>query len=66
MKMAEESNVTKDTDFKKPRVMIFETMKPWNNGAEIAKRSIMEAIDSGTLTLTEEQEKKLRKICSKK
>ena len=66
MKMAEESNALMDTDFKKSTDMFLESMDLWCRGAEIAQRAISETIDSGMLTLTEEQEKKLCEICSEK
>lgn len=66
MKMAEESNALMDTDFKKSMNTFIEAMNLWSSGAEIAQRAINEVIDSGLLTLTEEQEKKLCEICSEK
>ena len=64
MKMAEESNVLMDVDFKKSNEMFIESMELWGKGCKMALSAIDEAIDSGLMELTEEQEKKLCEICS--
>ena len=64
MKMAEESNALMDVDFKKSNEMFIESMELWGKGCKMALGAISEAIDSGLMALTEEQEKKLCKICS--
>ena len=66
MKMAEESNVLMDVDFKKSNEMFIESMELWGKGCKIALIVINEAIDSGMMALTEEQEKKLGTICLEK
>jgi hypothetical protein len=66
MQMAEESIALMDTDFKKSMDMFLEAMDLLSKGTKIAQRAINEAIDSGMLTLTEDQEKKLCEIYSKK
>ena len=66
MKMAEESNALMDVDFKKSNEMFIESMELWGKGCKIAFSAINEAIDSGLMALTEEQEKKLCEICSEK
>ena len=64
MKMAEESNTLMDVDFKKSNEMFIESMELWGKGCKMALGAISEAIDSGLMALTEEQEKKLCEICS--
>ena len=64
MKMAEESNALMEVDFRKSNEMFIESMELWGKGAKMALNVINEAIDSGLMALTEEQEKKLCKICS--
>lgn len=59
MKMAEESNALMDVDFKKSNEMFMESMELWGKGCKMALSAIDEAIDSGLMPLTEEQEKKL-------
>ena len=66
MKMAEESNALMDVDFKKSNEMFIESMELWGKGCKIAFSAINEAIDSGLMALTEEQEKKLCEICLEK
>ena len=66
MKMAEESNVLMEVDFKKSNEMFIESMELWGKGCKMALSAINEAIESGLMTLTEEQEKKLCEICSEK
>ncbi len=66
MKMAEASNVLMDVDFKRSNEMFIESMKLWSQGCKMALGAISEAIDSGLMALTEEQEKKLCEICSEK
>jgi hypothetical protein len=62
MKMAEESNALMDVDFKKSNEMFMESMELWGKGCKMALSAIDEAIDSGLMALTEEQEKKLCEI----
>jgi uncharacterized protein YjbI with pentapeptide repeats len=62
MKMAAESNSLMDTDLKKSMDMFLESMDLWCKGCEISQRAIDESIDCGMLSLTEEQEEKLREI----
>ena len=64
MKMAEESNALMEVDFRKSNEMFIESMELWGKVAKMALNVINEAIDSGLMALTEEQEKKLCKICS--
>lgn len=59
MKMAEEFNALMDVDFKKSNEMFMESMELWGKGCKMALSAIDEAIDSGLMALTEEQEKKL-------
>lgn len=59
MKMAEESNALMDVDFKKSNEMFMESMELWGKGCKMVLSAIDEAIDSGLMPLTEEQEKKL-------
>ena len=59
MKKAEESNALMDVDFKKSNEMFMESMELWGKGCKMALSAIDEAIDSGLMALTEEQEKKL-------
>ena len=66
MKMAKESNALMDVDFKKSNEIFIESMELWGKGCKIALSAINEAIDSGLMALTEEQEEKLREICSEK
>lgn len=66
MKMAEESSALMEVDFKKSNEMFIESMELWDKGCKIALIAINEAIDSGMMTLTEEQEKKLCEICLEK
>ena len=66
MKMAEEFNALMDVDFKKSNEMFIESMELWGKGCKIALSAINEAIDSGLMALTEEQEKKLCAICLEK
>ena len=66
MQMAEESIALMDVDFQKSIDMFLEAMDLLSNGTKIAQCAINEAIDSGMLTLTDEQEKKLCEINSKK
>ena len=66
MRMAEESNAIMEVDFRKSNEMFIESMELWGKGCKIALSAINEAIDSGLMALTEEQEKKLREICLKK
>ena len=63
MKMAEESNALMAVDFKKSNEMFIESMELWGKGCKMALSAIDEAIDSGLMALTEEQEKKLCEIC---
>ena len=66
MKMAEETNVLMDVDFKRSNEMFIESMELWGKGCQMALSAINEAIDSGLMALTEEQEKKLCEICLEK
>ena len=66
MKMAEESNALMEVDFRKSNEMFIESMELWGKGCKMALGAISEAIDSGLMALTEEQEKKLCEICSEK
>ena len=66
MNMAEESNALMDVGFKKSNEMFIESMELWGKGCKMALGAISEAIDSGLMALTEEQEKKLCEICSEK
>ena len=66
MKMAEESNALMDVDFKRSNKMFIESMELWSKGCKMALSAINEAIDSGLMALTEEQEKKLCEICLEK
>ena len=66
MKMAEESNVLMEVDFKRSNEMFIESVVLWGKGCKMALGAISEAIDSGLMALTEEQEKKRCEICSEK
>ena len=66
MKIAEESNALMDVDFKRSNEMFIKSMELWGKGCKMALSAINEAIDSGLMALTEEEEKKLCEICSEK
>ena len=66
MKMAEESNVLMDVDFKKSNEIFIESVALWGKGCKMALSAINEAIESGLMALTEEQENKLCEICLEK
>ena len=65
MKMAEESNALLDTDFKRSMDMFLEAMDLWNKGAELQCRAFDEALDSGLMELSAEDEEKLSNLDSK-
>ena len=66
MKMAEESNALMEVDFRKSNEMFIESMELWGKGCKMALSAIDEAINSGLMELTEEQEKKTCEICLEK
>lgn len=66
MKMAGESDALMDIDLKRSNEIFIESMELWGKGCKMALNAINEAIDSGLMALTEEQEKKLCEICSEK
>ena len=66
VKMAQESNILAINDFKSSNALLMESLKLWREGSESAQDSIREAIKSGLLTLTDEQEEKLFEYLSQK
>lgn len=66
MELAEESEVLANTDFVRSNKIFLEGLELWNLGCEIGQRAIEEAIESGLMERTDEQEKKLCEICSEK
>ena len=65
-RLAEESQAFVEVDFKKSNDMLMASIALWRQGGEIALNAISQAIDSGLLNITEEDEKKLAEINSAK